>query len=220
VTDKKKPVDGKPVNKKHPTREAWLHAAAEHLRTEVMAPHGYNFNEVYMVGVGWPTKSITKVIGQCMYRECTRDQSTQITISPLIEDAVEVLGVLLHELGHDAVGCTFGHGPKFKKFAGLVGLEGKATATVVTAGSALDTKLRALAKELGPYPHVKVVPTKKKKDKPPGGGWIKFISTNDEKYILRLSPVAARLADEAGLGHPRDPWGDEMVPEGEEGDEE
>lgn len=134
---------------KHATREAWLEAGVELLRptlTFVDNPH---------VSVGFPSKFALsrkkRRVGECWDPECSHDKRTQIFISPVIEEGVEALAILLHELIHHKIGVKVKHGAKFRAQMKIVGLEGKATATVPSAQCA--AVLHKLVGDLGPYPH-------------------------------------------------------------------
>lgn len=65
-----------------------------------------------------------------------------------------MLGILLHELIHAAVGCRFGHGKKFSQAAHKVGLIRPWRAT--TIGETLRPILEAFAANLGAYPHAAI----------------------------------------------------------------
>ncbi len=135
---------------KFETREAWLIGALEGLtplfQGEVDTPE-------IRVSVGFPGGKANrrKTIGQCWPVEATNDGVVQIFVSPIIEDAVEVLSILAHEMIHAILGAGFGHKKEFIKLAKLVGLLPKWTAT--TAGPELRAALVTLADELGEFPH-------------------------------------------------------------------
>ncbi len=102
-------------------------------------------------------------IGQCFPPTMCRDGVPQIFISPRIADSIDVLGTLLHELVHAAVGCQFGHRKEFSQAARRMGLEGPPTATVV--GKELRPLLQAYVDRGGPYPHAAIIP-RRKEEKP------------------------------------------------------
>lgn len=140
----------------HDTREAWLNAAVDKLRSEI-------FGEKYTVpgvrvSVGWPGGRGPKAntIGQCWPGEAASDSVGQIFISPVLIDPVNVLETLVHEMIHainHANGET-GHRGPFKRIAEPIGLEGKMTAT--HAGEELAEKLATIGNELGKYPHAAI----------------------------------------------------------------
>jgi hypothetical protein len=142
------------------TREGWLDDATERLRPDFIRATTPIPDEV-KVSVGFPSRHALGrrrvAAGQCWDAKTTGDRIAQIYISPLMEDPVEVLAVLVHELVHAAIGCKHGHRAPFKRAATRLGLEGKMTATV--AGETLLVRLRELADALGPFPHSKLTPT-------------------------------------------------------------
>jgi hypothetical protein len=78
------------------------------------------------------------------------DGHFEVFISPRLTDSVTILGVLIHELIHAAVGTKAKHGKLFKQPAVAVGLEGKMTAT--TVGEALRETFKQWIAEHGDYP--------------------------------------------------------------------
>ncbi len=119
------------------------------------------------VSCGWPRLQGRKgshAIGQCFARQASRDTTSELFISPVLEDAVQVGEVLVHELIHAWDDCKNGHRGPFRKAALAVGLQGKMRAT--TAGPELKARLNALSSQLGPYPHASLdcsqVPGKQK----------------------------------------------------------
>lgn len=135
-------------------RELWLLKAIEtHLR-KLFKQHGSDLPEV-KVSVGLPSgRGSKKAIGQHWSPEASDDRKGTIFISPTIDDSVEVLGVLVHELVHAVVGNKAKHGPVFRAVAVAVGLEGKMTATV--PGENLRKVLEGVVERLGKYPHAKL----------------------------------------------------------------
>ena len=132
------------------TREEWLQAAVKRLAKLAVldacpVPH---------VSIGFPSRSALsrrkKRLGECWHPKASEDGHSHIFITPLEADPVAVLAILLHELGHvkypDAK-----HGAPFKRFMKLVGLEGKATATVPSPQCKLT--LASIAADLGTFPH-------------------------------------------------------------------
>jgi hypothetical protein len=138
----------------HKTREAWLMALTEGL-SPMFEQAGWPIPEKLGVSVGWPSEKALapkqRVIGQCWPPVYSADSSTQIFISPVLADTIEVGATLVHELVHAAVGCAFGHKGPFKRLALSVGLIGPMRST--RAGEGLRARLNALMSELGPYPH-------------------------------------------------------------------
>ncbi len=140
------------------TREQWLIEASKFL-DRLIESAGFEPKPV-RPSVGFPSKralsKAKRVIGQCWASSCSGDGAAQIFIHPTLTDSVEVLGVLLHEQAHAAVGTECGHKGPFAKLARAVGLEGKLTATV--PGDTLTAKLSTIAAALGAYPQSTFTP--------------------------------------------------------------
>lgn len=138
------------TSEKYDTREAWLVAAGQEIRRWVFPEHEI---PEYRVSVGWPggrgKKSST--IGQCWNTSCADDGLSQVFVSPVVKDAVEVLRVLVHEMIHVFDNCEHGHRGTFLQVFRAVGMTGKATECA--AGSDLLEKLTAIVERLGAYPH-------------------------------------------------------------------
>ena len=144
---------------KYENREAWL-AAAVGLMTPLFKSKGYTVPAL-RVSCGWPSvKGLSQKkrrIGECWSPLASTDKVPQIFISPWLKDVATnngVLGVLVHEVVHAAVGVEHGHKGPFKKCATGLGLTGKMTATVV--GPELLPTIESWAKSLGEYPHGKL----------------------------------------------------------------
>jgi hypothetical protein len=191
----------------HTTREGWLMAAVVLLDKEFFDGHGYKLPKKLGCSCGFPKGARGQVIGQCWAPESSTDGTINLFICPTQDEPVRVLDILLHELVHAQVGNAAGHKGPFKKMVREFGLVGKATATYAEEGSELWLKLSHISEQLGPYPHKKMVPNLKKKTRGSMGGWVRFMSTNEEDYRVLVSP---KMLEEHGA--PRDPWGDEMVP--------
>lgn len=134
------------------TREQYLELAIEAMRGSIFK--GYIIPKV-RVSVGFPGGgSAKKRIGENWSPEASSDGIGQMFISPVLDNATEVLAVLVHECVHAVVGNKFKHGPVFRKCALAVGLEGKMTSTNATAE--LAKRLNELISTLGVYPHSKL----------------------------------------------------------------
>ncbi len=130
------------------TREAWLLQAIDILKVEKFVPLGHKFNNI-RISVGFTSRK--KAIGQWWEPKSTADHHSSIFIHPGRGEPVDILGILVHELVHDVCGAAAGHGPKFKKLATALGLEGKMRAT--EPGKELEKYLKTVAKRLGKFPH-------------------------------------------------------------------
>jgi hypothetical protein len=147
------------------TREEWLNRMAK-LMEPMFAAQGHPLPEQVRISCGWPSRRALgskRAVGQCWYPEASADQTTEVFVSPCLDDAVAVSAVMVHELVHAALGAGHGHGKEFSKLAKALGMVGKMTAT--EAGPALAATLAQLAQQIGAYPHATLdytkVPTKK-----------------------------------------------------------
>jgi hypothetical protein len=146
-------------------RDEWLAQATTALRVDFDTA-GFTLTQpTIRVSCGFPSKATAgkcRVVGQCWDRALPgEDGIPQIYLSPVEDDPIEILGTLVHELVHAAVGCRHGHKQPFKVAAVALGLTGKMTAT--TSTPELVERLNALASELGPFPHSALDLTKVKK---------------------------------------------------------
>ena len=144
-------------------REWWLEQATSFL-VEYMVQQGLPYTSV-RVSCGWPSRGglalRATVIGQCFPGQVCKDGKPQIFISPRLVNSVEVLGTLLHELIHAAVGCQYGHRKEFSQAARRGGLDGRPTATVV--GDSLRPTLEQFIAQYGAYPHAAIQPRREEK---------------------------------------------------------
>lgn len=169
------------------TREDWLTKAADELAPR-FKPFGKFPEKLHLITSFPARKSKHNILGMCFPPMFSKDKGIYITISPGQGkgDEVEVLGTLVHEMVHavNFVAGKKGHGKCFSEIAKSLGLEGKMTAT--TSSKELEEDLKALAKKLGPYPHIQIVVPKKEKNANPktNGGAIKFASPEDPEYNI------------------------------------
>jgi len=136
------------------TREEWLHGANKAL-AEIFKVEGYTLPDDVQVTCGWPSKSAGRSsrqrIGECWPRGASKNNVNEVIISMSLDDPIQVLETLIHELVHAIDDCKSGHKGPFRKMALAIGLEGKMTST--HAGNALKLQLEAIASNLGTYPH-------------------------------------------------------------------
>jgi hypothetical protein len=133
------------------TRETWL---AEFTRRskKIFAGAGAPLPDKIRMSVGFPSAGIRgKAIGECWTDTCSEDGTFEIFITPTIADPSRIADILTHELVHAAVGIDARHGPKFKRVAVAVGLQGKMTATV--AGERWHEWANPVLAAIGPLPH-------------------------------------------------------------------
>ena len=154
VNDTKKIIGGQSYADK--TREAWLLNAVEKLKP-LFNKQGYDVPKV-QVSCGFASTGKNRHTGECWPKLFTNSEINEIFISPKLDDSVEVMDTLVHELVHAVDNCEHKHGAEFKKMALAVGLEGKMRSA--SAGERLKKELIEIAKSLSPYPHVKLnIPT-------------------------------------------------------------
>ncbi len=131
-------------------RETWLSQAISILEP-IFSQVGFGIPPL-KVSCGFAASSSPRTtLGQCWPRERSGDLVNEIFISPRIEEPVEILDTLVHEICHAIDDCQSGHGADFQGIATMVGLEGPAR--MAHAGEGLRIKLETLSKKLGPYPH-------------------------------------------------------------------
>ena len=135
------------------TRELWLQNAVD-LVSPIFKNRGYTIPKI-QVSCGFPsTGNKSKHVGQCWGRSSTNDGTNQLFISPVLDEPVQVLDTLVHELVHAVDDCMHHHGPEFKKIATDVGLQG--LMREASAGPWLLEQLTAISRQLGKYPHSKI----------------------------------------------------------------
>lgn len=146
------------------TREEWLMLAVDELRP-IFTARGYTIPEKTKVSIGFPSAGARgKAIGECWHHTSSAKGFHEIFLTPLMVDQARILGVLVHELGHAAVGCEHGHRAPFKKFCAKIGLEGNVT-SAVTPDAELSSTFTKIVKKIGDLPHAALSltdrPTKK-----------------------------------------------------------
>ena len=144
------------------TREQWLNEMLIRLYHRVFAPAGIEWEVgTVRVSCSWPGGgSARKRIGECWPRSYSSAGRSEIFISPAVDDPVQALDILVHEMIHSSDNCASGHKGYFRRVMKLVGLEGKATAS--HAGPALRETLQKIATE-APYPHARLDLSARKK---------------------------------------------------------
>jgi hypothetical protein len=167
------------------TREEWLIQATLNLK-QFFQEQGREIPPSYVVSCGWPSKDIRKTIGQCFDPKTTKEGITQIFVSPLMDEPIRILDILLHELAHHVVGLDHKHRGPFLKLIRGIGLEGKPTATY--AGETLKKRLEPIAEKLGPYPNPAINLSLNDQKKLPAKR-LKLISPVDPDYNVWISPT-------------------------------
>jgi hypothetical protein len=136
------------------TREEWLNQAVEELRPIFDGLHP--LPEKIRVTCGFPSvrsTALKKRIGEHWSPKASEDQTHEILISPVLDNATEVFAVLVHELGHAATDGD-GHQGRFPALMKSLHLEGKPSATF--AGEKFKEVYKDLIDGLGEYPHAKL----------------------------------------------------------------
>jgi hypothetical protein len=143
---------------KHPNRETWLNAANVLINDAIFKPAGAKLPKKLRVSCAFPSiralGAKNQRIGECWSHTASGDGTVEVFISPVLDNPVRVLDVLVHEDVHGIVGNECGHKGPFATLARKVGLQGKLTATV--ASPELEKQLKAISTKLGPYPHAKL----------------------------------------------------------------
>lgn len=186
----------------HDYREQWLDAAIQSVRPRFRAC-GYPLPDNIKVSCGWPvgSRGAKKVLGQCFAPSASSKGNVEIFISPTLDKPGQVMGVLIHELVHAAVGNDAGHGKAFQKACAELGLTGKATEAL--PGPEMSGWLSAgIMPELGQYPHASVDFNQRKKQ---GTRMIKLVCP-ETGYTVRTTKKWIEQ------GYPTSPAGCEMVP--------
>lgn len=135
-------------------REQWLNNAVTSVRG-IFHANGYPLPDHIRVSCGFPSKrarSLYRYVGEHFSPDMSDDGTHQIYISPVLDDSVEVLGILMHELSHAVTGS--GHGLEFRNCVRKVWLEGNPTQTKV--GAEFRNNFAPILESLGIYPHAKL----------------------------------------------------------------
>jgi hypothetical protein len=113
------------------TREDWLAQAIAELRP-VFSALNHPLPDNIRVACGFPSSNArsakNRAVGEHWSARASADQTHEILISPVIDDPVRVLGILVHELAHASTDGD-GHKGRFPALVKALSLEGKPTAT-------------------------------------------------------------------------------------------
>jgi len=138
-------------------REAWLTEAASMILDEHLLPVveklGLSPSKApWRVSVGFPPRTRgTRVLAVCTASKASSSGHNEIFVTPSLDDSLEILSALTHELVHQLDDCRSGHRGFFKAVARAAGLDGPLTATHASAD--LAAYLNTLTDVLGPIPH-------------------------------------------------------------------
>lgn len=146
-------------------RESWLTDAVVEVGAILLDKTEIEIPEV-RVSTGWPSTRGTSLkkrrIGECWKPEVASDGVSQVFISPVLMDPIQILGVLMHELIHAWDKCEHGHRGVFVKTAKAAGLVAPWTATGIDA-ELLHPLLEEIVTRLGKYPHSALNPLVQRK---------------------------------------------------------
>lgn len=141
-------------------REGWLTELSAQL---TLLFKGFRVGK-FRVTCGWPcvggVSPSRRRIGECHPVQSSTDGHSEIFISPLLAEPIEVGGTLCHEIAHVVAGHAAGHGKGFVRVCRHVGLT-KGRPTSVGPGKALEEQIRRMVEKIGPYPHGAMVLAKK-----------------------------------------------------------
>ena len=120
----------------------------------------------YRVSCGFPigyrgSKTGKVTLGQAFDASISADGTMEIFINPLVDNPLEVLRILLHELVHVWCGIECGHRGQFAVIAKAIGFLGPMTQTPLSPD--LKSKLEEIAEILGDYPHASIDANLRKK---------------------------------------------------------
>ncbi len=179
------------------TREQWLNACVESIVRPALEAEGYSLPK-YRATCGFPSVNALsrkkKRLGECWYPSASRDDTSEILITPLVDDVLTVAGILAHECVHAAVGHDAGHRAPFVKCGRLIGLEGKPTS--MGAGDVFKQRYGDQLEALGPYPHKALDPDERPVKKQTTR--LIKVECGNCGYVAR---VARKWIDEVGPPH-------------------
>jgi hypothetical protein len=152
--------------KSEKNREAWLTELALQVQ-----PIFRGFRVApYRVTCGWPSRGAvglkSRVIGQCHGAQSSKGGFHELFISPVLEEPLQVAGVICHEMAHVVAGVEANHGAGFVKVCKHAGITGSKPKQAMP-GPKLNDDLKKMLESMGDYPHAAIVPQFKEVVKPP-----------------------------------------------------
>jgi len=161
VIDDLSPLDDSP----HSTREDWLTAAVVALRPRFEAK-GFTLASQIRVTCGLPsTARRSGTLGETWADTASRDGTIEIMVSPVLDDPVDVLTVLLAQLCHAAPGAL-NTGAAYRLAAVAMNLEPLRSDFKAVRGDQDFLNVYAdLLNDLGVYPHAALNPSMLKAQK-------------------------------------------------------
>ena len=143
-------------------REGWLIETAQFILDDILLPVSPDHAAPRVrLSIGNPTGRNSKALACCYKREASADAHNEIFVTPSMDDSLEILSALVHELIHAIDNCESGHRGFFAITARRVGLEGKLTQT--HASTDLKAILQGYIDLLGDIPHAKLDMSKARK---------------------------------------------------------
>lgn len=139
------------------TREQWLEQASQILLNELISGATEIRDDLKVklsVGFAPNTRAGSKTLGVCFKSSASTSGHNEIFVSPEIDDAGVVLGVLLHEIIHAVDDCKSGHKGDFARIAQTCGFSAPFAQFNPTAE--LADYLATVALDLGPLPHARM----------------------------------------------------------------
>jgi len=131
------------------TREEWLARASE-----IITPYIQQHTDIpipkFYLSVGFPKGA---AVGQCWNGKLSNDGLPHIFISPVIDNPVDVLSILGHEIIHTALPHA-GHRMEFSQLAAKCGYVKPWTSHVIN--EVYKQYLQEIARQLGEYEHGKL----------------------------------------------------------------
>jgi len=145
-------------------------------------------------------KGLTRTLGHCYAREHSDRQIAHIIISSSLEDPVEILGILTHEIAHAIDNCRSGHRGAFRGVCRDLGLEGGGASKRQFSATEWSPEglmwAEMTVSELGPLEHDPIRPFERADDsggtKRPGSRMLK-VECPKCGYLVRTT--ASRLAE-------------------------
>lgn len=172
------------------TREQWLEKAVKKLTPGFQKKCGVKVPQNIRVSVSYPLgRSPRKVLGQCFDKRMSTGGFIEIVITPTVDDAVEIMGTLAHEMVHAIVGIKCGHKKEFSQCARRFGF--LAPWTTTPTPRPLKLEFKRLLSTMPPFPHKKVLLDEKRKKQT-----TRMIKLHCEEcgFICRASQTAIEIS--------------------------
>jgi hypothetical protein len=138
------------------TREDWLAQAIAELRS-VFSALNHPLPDSIRVACGFPSSNArsakNRAVGEHWSAKASADQHHEILISPVVDDPVRVLGILVHELAHASTDGMVIRAASLR-WSRLLALRVSQPQTV--EGEKFKAEYQPLLDDLGAYPHAKL----------------------------------------------------------------